>query len=57
MRLGRAKVMGGHQPDDSITYTSLRREGCESVLVTGRNGLEFVVYNFDQVDILSVQLE
>jgi hypothetical protein len=46
--LGRVKHINGG--DSSITYSSLQREGYDSVCIHGRSsGLEYVVYNYGQV--------
>ena len=46
--LGRSKVISSVDP--SITFTSLLREGYDSVHLTAFNGGdEFIVYNWDQV--------
>eukprot|EP00971_Amphidinium_carterae_P047395 933977-Amphidinium_carterae.1 len=48
VRLGRVKMLP-FVGDSSITYESLRRERCDSVCVQRHNGLEYVVYNPEQV--------
>ena len=51
VRLGKVKKVsfGG---DTGVTFASLQKEGCDSVEIP-RNGTEYVVYNFDQVKIVS----
>lgn len=46
--LGRIKQI--HGGDSSISYSSLRNEGYDSVCINGRSsGLEYVVYNYGQI--------
>ena len=45
--LGSSKVLS--QTDPNISFTSLQREGCDSVRLTALHGDEFIVYNWDQV--------
>lgn len=40
--------------DSSVTYQKLLAEGYDSVLIPRANGEEWVVYNWDQVEVLSV---
>lgn len=48
VHLGRVKTISA-SGDQSITCTSLEREGYNSVLIPRQNGIEYVVYNWDQV--------
>jgi len=48
VHLGRVKTISA-SGDSSITFTSLQREGYDSVLIPRQNGMEYVVYNCDQV--------
>ena len=45
--LGRSKVLAHIEPN--VTFTTLHREGYDSVQLTTFNGDEYVVYNWDQV--------
>ena len=46
--VGSIKSVGSSPPD--FTYSGLRRDGYDSVKITGRaSGDEYVVYNSDQV--------
>lgn len=53
VRLGTVKRLT--VPDCDTTFTSLDRDGYDSVWITGffRSGDEWVVYNFDQVEIVA----
>lgn len=59
VHLGRAKVVDIQNPRNATmtTFASLVSESCHSVLITGREGLEFVVYNYNQVEIVSVHCQ
>ena len=48
VHLGRVKTISA-SGDSSITFTSLQREGFDSVLIPRQNGIEYVVYNCNQV--------
>jgi len=50
VRLGRVKRI---QPegDRSITFSSLQREGYDSVMIPRPGGTEYVVYNRDQAEV------
>jgi hypothetical protein len=51
VKLGRSK----HVPpngDQSITHRSLIHEGYDSVMIPRPGGTEWVVYNYDQVEII-----
>ena len=52
VRLGKVKKVssGG---DASVTFSSLQKEGYDAVEIPRRGGTEFVVYNLDQVRIVS----
>jgi hypothetical protein len=52
VRLGKIKTIssGG---DTSITFTSLQREGYDSVKIPRPGGTEYVVYNYDQCSQIS----
>lgn len=53
VRLGRAKVFDGAAAQRSFTFSELRRDGYDSVEIVGRRGREFVVYNWDQVEVIN----
>lgn len=54
VRLGNVKTLP--QIDSSVTFNSLFKEGYDSVLLSGvSTGLEYVVYNCDQVYIMEVK--
>ena len=46
--LGKSKVIDRRDPN--ITFTSLKREGFDSVRLTAFTGDEYIVYNWDQVE-------
>ena len=50
VRLGNIKRITS--PDPSICFTQLQQEGYDSIEIGGRRGVEHVVYNSDQVDVL-----
>ena len=53
VKMGRTKHVNGG--DGGITYDRLQREGYDSVTIHGRaSGIEYVVYNRDQVQIVRV---
>jgi hypothetical protein len=47
VRLGRVKTISP-SGDRSITFTSLKEEGYDSVKIPRSGGTEYVVYNYDQ---------
>jgi len=54
VRLGRVKTISPNG-DAGITFKSLVEEGYDSVKILRTNGDEYVVYNYDQIDVLMVK--
>ena len=56
VNMGTALLIDANTCKTTYTYTKLKEMGCDSVIATGINtGDEFVVFNYDQVKILSVK--
>ena len=56
VNMGTALLIDANTCKTTYTYTKLKKMGCNSVLATGiKTGDEFVVFNYDQVKILSVK--
>jgi len=54
VRLGRVKSISA-EGDQNITFWTLQAEGYDSVYIPRSNGGGYVVYNYDQVEILKVR--
>ncbi|CEM20894.1 unnamed protein product [Vitrella brassicaformis CCMP3155] len=52
LRLGRPLELG-RGPDSQLDERRVKQRGFDSVIVTDRHGLEFVVYSGDQVEVIS----
>merc|ERR1711998_210914 len=48
VKLGRVLKLG-HRGDCSMTYTKLKKMGYDSVMISRAGGMEYVVYNHEQV--------
>ena len=56
VQLGKVKTISSNA-DTLINFQSLLDEGFDSVLIPRLSGTEYVVYNFDQVEVLNARVE